>query len=403
MEKENLTTTLTDEQINEIAEQLDEEIKGTVLEDIKNFPSNNGVEYHTPEQGEAKIMQVSIDPNTGEHRILGGVDEYPEDIETFEEMCERLENTKFPEELEEITEEELVSYIDKESKNKDSDRSMLTGICSLEDISEESITSLIKIVNRKIKGEEFNIYKAFPEDIRKIVDKYLTSVGAVGNSNQVKQFRNMISESLISEFITNISLDKMQNDFNKEVEELFTKGSAQLAESIVGYTAERNKAYRDYAGTIDDEEKKVKINNILDQIDEGYNLNTLKEFAKKCKIKKFDLEKPGKIFENFHHKYVDSPYNIYSIEVVRPILYRNLNPGEKEEFTAKDIDAFFIAFCKQTMNMKPDVVTDHAYMYYVIYNITLMDMNKGESKEVSEKFAENIKEVIYNLRSRNNY
>ena len=401
MEKENMTTTLTDEQIEDIAQQLDEEIKGTILEEIANLPSNNGVEEHTPEEGEPKIMQVSIDPNTGEHKILGAVGESDHE-ETFEEMCERLENSEFYEKLEEINKDELVSYIDKESKDKKSDRSILFNMCSIEDISDEAITGLVEIVNRKLKGEDFNIYKAFPEDIKGIVDKYLASAGAVGNSNQVKQFRNMISESLITEFITNISLDKAQNDFNKEVEELFTKGSTQLAESIVGYTAERNKAYRDYAKTIEDEDKKEKINNILDQIDEGYNLSTLKEFAKKCKIKKFDLEKPGKIFESFHHKYVDSPYNIYSIEVVRPILYRNLNANE-EEFTAKDIDAFFIAFCKQTMNMKPEEVLEHAYMYYVIYNITLMDMNKGESKDVSEKFAENIKEVIYNLRSRNNY
>ena len=54
------------------------------------------------------------------------------------------------------------------------------------------------------------------------------------------------------------------------------------------------------------------------------------------------------------------------------------------------------------MNKRSDIVIDHSYMYYVIYNIVLMDMNKGEQKHVSDKFIENIKEVIINLRERNN-
>ena len=70
-------------------------------------------------------------------------------------------------------------------------------------------------------------------------------------------------------------------------------------------------------------------------------------------------------------------------------------------FTDKQVIAFFIAFCKQTLNYSPEVTTEHAYMYYLIYNIVLMDMNKGERKDISDKFLSNIKEVIYNLMERN--
>lgn len=396
---ETNSTILTDEQVDQIVEALDESIKGTKLEEIANLPSNNGVEEATTstEAGSHKMVKVSIDPNTGEHKMVGEAVE--EDEETFEEMCERIQNSDIKLDEAPITEEELAGYIKGEEDKKDT----LSEMCSGVDVSDEAIKELLTLVNRKLKGEEFNVYKSLPEDIKKLVDSYLVSVGAAGNSVEHKQFRNMISEQLISEFITNISLSRAQKDFNKEVEDLFTKASTEIAESIIGYSSERNKAYREYADKIEDADKKEKVLNILDLIDEGYNITSLKEFSKKCKIKKFELEKHNRVFDSFHYKYKDSPYNIYSIDVVRPILYRNINNGEVEEFTGADINAFFIAFCKQVANMRPEVVTDHAYMYYVIYNIALLDINKGNStKDVSEKFIENVKEVIYNLRERNN-
>ena len=100
-------------------------------------------------------------------------------------------------------------------------------------------------------------------------------------------------------------------------------------------------------------------------------------------------------------KYKYSNYNIYDINLAIPILARNIT-DEDHEYTDKDIYAFFIVFCKQCMNKSPEVVIDHAYMYYVLYNIVLLDMNKGEAKNVSDEFKENVREVIANIKTRNN-
>ena len=160
--------------------------------------------------------------------------------------------------------------------------------------------------------------------------------------------------------------------------------------------------YKEAAEKMEDPEKKQKLLSVLDRINEAYNLSELKEFSKSCKIKKFDLEKPNKLFDAYTRKYADSTYNAYSIEMARPVLYRNLNIDDNDEYSDTDINAFFIAFCKQTRNMKSDDVLDHAYMYYVMYNIVLADLNKSDdTKHVSEKFLDNVKEVIKNLRNRN--
>lgn len=403
MNKENVIENeqqLTDAQVEYICEEMDKAIVGTPSEKIAKFPSNNGQEETDPESrenGENKLVKVSVDPNTGEHKILGSAD-LDEDGETFEEMCKRIENEDFVLDQAPVTEKDIIDQI---AAGKSDTNSIISTIANETELSPSAIKTLLEIVNRKINREEFNIYRAMPDEIREMIDKYLNAGQIPTVTREGREFRNMICETLINEFITNITYERTMTDFNKELETIFEKQSVELAETIVGYTEERNRKYREYAQNITDLEKKKQMLAILDQIDEAYNLTNLKEFSKKCKIKKFDIEKYQKVFAGFLNKYKDSPYNIYDINMALPILERNL-PSVDESITAKDIIAFFICFCKQTMNMKPDVVTDHAYMYYVVYNIVILDMNKGETKSVSDVYMNNIVEIIHNLRKRNN-
>lgn len=389
---------LTDEQAEAIAKDLQEVVKENEnLSNIAQFPSNNGVQETDPEtreEGTSKRMMVSSDPTTGEQRILG---EAVGDIETFEEMCERIQNQEIQLDKSPITEKEIIEKISVGDKND----SMLAEIVNQTELSSEAVHDLLNIVNRKMKGESFNIYQAFPNDIKKMVDKYMTNGGIPIGSKEGRRFRNSICELLISDFIKDISVDRTMSEFNKEVETLFQKGSEEITDAIVGYTKERNDKYREYAENMEDPEKKAKVLEILDAIDEGYNLTKLKEFAKTCKIKRFDLEKPQRHYQSFLSKYANSTYNIYHIDNCRQILFRNLNVLYPNEYSVKDIDAFFVAFCYQTRNFKPDVAVEHAYMFYTLCNVMLIDANKGEERHISETFMENIKEVISNLRERN--
>lgn len=399
------TTTLTDDQIEDIAQQMDESIKGTQLEDLANMPSNQGKLDRSEEErkstpGEFKNVKVTVNPETGEHSVIGSAETTSdsEKKETFEEMIENFEDIDIEATVSApVTSEELKSYIDNDTDG------VMKEIYGDTAISDEAVKKLLEIVNRKMKNEKFNIYTEFPDEIKQMVNKYITDGGIPLYSDKGKQFRKFISESLIDEFITNISIDRVQHDFSKELEELFERSFEEISDTIIGYTTERNKVYREYAEKLEDEEKKKKILEILDQIDEAYNLNKMKEFAVSCKIKSIELDKPNnRIYDSFLDKYKNSSYNIYDIKLAREILFRNLsNKYPEMSVTIKDIDGFFICFCKQCLNMSPEKVLDHAYMYYVLDNIVLIDINKGASSEVSDKFLENVKEVVDILRSHN--
>ena len=151
---------------------------------------------------------------------------------------------------------------------------------------------------------------------------------------------------------------------------------------------------------MDDEDKKQKLTETLDTIDSAYNLAPLKEFAKTCKIKKYDLENPKNYFRDFLNKYKNSAYNIYDIKLTLPILERKIVDNEK--YNNADVVAFLVCFCKYIKNFNVENVLDHAFMYYVIYNIVIADANVSEeTKGVSDIFMDNIKEVIDNLKERN--
>ena len=404
--KKESSNILTDEQVDQINKLAEEANKNNPeIQKIQSMPSNNGVEERKPEDveesGEMKLMDVSVDPNTGEHKILGDHSDSDDvDNETFEEFYDRISNSDIDfDQNKEITEKEA-----EEIENMDKTKlfSTISDESDLDNLDAESIRALISIANRKINKENFSVYNAMPDKVKAMIDKYAIESGISTLDKRYREFKHSVADMLMDDFIGNINMNRIQKDFNSEVESMFDKASKEIGAEIVGYSEQKIQKYREAAEKMEDPEKKQKLLGVLDRIDEAYNLSELKEFAKSCKIKKFDLEKPSKLFDAYTRKYAESTYNAYSIEMARPILYRNLNTGDDEQFSDKDINAFFIAFCKQTRNMRSDNVLDHSYMYYVMYNIVLADLNKSdETKHVSEKFLDNVKEVIKNLRDRN--
>ena len=397
VEEDEDSNALTEHQIERIVAKTEEIAANNA--DVQTIRKINEAPVKE-EHGEMKKVMVNVDPNTGEHQIIGQVEEDDDiDNETFEEMCERVMNSDIHYEEDRHINEEDMDIIENNAK------SVFSQMVKADDdfqISPSAIKQLIDVANRKIDDEDFSVYNALPEEVKNIINKYAQKSGIPMIDKRYKMLRNNAADALVEDFINNINSDKTKKDFNSEIESIFDKGMDELTNKIVGYSENKLNRYKEYVDGLEDGERKEKLTKVLARIQEAYDLNELKEFAKRCKIKKFELEKPSRVFDDFSNKYKNSKYNCYSIEMARPILYRALNSGATEEYTDRDINAFFIAFCKQTMNMREDNVFDHSYMYYVIYNVVLSDINKGEdTKHISEKFLENVKEVIHNVKERN--
>lgn len=337
-------------------------------------------------------MNVLIDPKTGEHKIIGRAGE--EIKYNFEGIIKQI-NDGDPDILtsKPFTEQEIISYL----QNTDDD-TLVNELAGDINISAEALRELLDIVNRKLAGEKFNIYKESPEEMQKLVDSYITESGGhipIFNSKTLNTARNRIAESLIDEFIHNIKMDRAKTDFAKELENIYNNSSVMAAEGGIEYIEERNSAYREAANNIEDEGKRKRLNAILDRIDEARNLTELKEFAKTCKIKRYDIERPDKrVYSGFLSKYRDSVNNIYDINIAETVLVRHLAPLGCDKI---DVIMLLIAFCRQCQSYSVDNVLDHAYMYYFLYYCVMLDGDK------SDKFKNNLLEVIKNVNERNKF
>ena len=342
---DELSNKLTDENIEDINKVLEDNVNNNEnLKLIKDLPSNNDIEesINNSEEGYMKKANVIVDPNTGENKIISTEDNDLEDIFTiddtsFEDLVKQVENGEIDVNIDDspVTEEEVKSNIGILDENGDIN------------ISDEDVQTLMSVINRRMNKEDFNVYKALPKEIQKQIN---TSIGISDKidapivvPNEARYLRNEMAEAIIDQFIMNTSMDRAKNDLNKEIEKVFKESSESIAESSVDYIKERNQKYRDYVETLEDEEKKQKLTETLDTIDSAYNLNVLKEFAKKCKIKKYDLENPKNYFRDFLNKYKDSPYNIYDIKLTLPILERKI--VDNENYNSADIVAFITIYC----------------------------------------------------------
>lgn len=409
---------ITQEQIDQINEVMEEnKMLSEELKEVAEMPSNNGVEEHEPEEGKEVKALVTIDPVTGEHRVQQVLTD--DDIEPEDE-----EDKDFFERLDKIEKGELKINLNDSPANINeifdvikSDNNMIKEIArgtkGFDNVSEDGIRKLLEVANRKIKKENFNIYKELPIEIQEMINKYCSNGGVPVNTPNGNHFRNMVAEQLVDEFVSNISYNRIQHDLSTEIDSIFKDMEKEIADKAVGYSEEREKQYREAAEKIEDPEKKEKVKAILDAIQEGYDLTELKEYAKRCKIKRYELERPEKVYSDFVHKYKDSSQNVYGIDSAVSVLVRNLNKNENGEAIVGDngeavikyddnkVNAFFIAFAKQTLNYNPNNIVEHAYIYYVLYNAMFTDINTGEKRATSYKYMQNVKEVIDNLVERN--
>lgn len=351
-------------------------------------------ENDNPDNLEVKNMDVIIDSETGENKILGTLDEDFKD--SFDEMVKKInesdDNDEFLVDKTMVSEKDIIEYL----ASDDSNDSIINEVMNGSDLTADEVSTILRIANRRINGEKFNVYKELPPRVKEEIDKYISggvTTGAIsGNNAQIKGATYAATEAVFDSFINEIQMSKAKNDFARDMETLYKTSGKEIADASLEYIDERNKAYREAAEEIEDEDKKGKLLAILDQIDEARALTGLKEFAKRCKIKSIELEKPdSRVYSNFRQKYSKSTNNICSIESARDSLLRQLSP----EYTKKQIDAFLIVFCKQVSKYSCEVAKEHAYMYYVLYYCVMLNADKNNV------YLENVKEVIANIAERN--
>ena len=188
-------------------------------------------------------------------------------------------------------------------------------------------------------------------------------------------------------------MDKYTQQFNEGLENIYHAVGEELSSYVKDYDKNKIEYLEKICKDIDDEEKKQRVSQVLDSIYDAYKLTRMKDVS--YRIKKFDLEKPNRVFDQVMVKYRNNKYHIFELHMITNILNKHLKQNGYEE----DGTIFMLAYCKFCLNYKPEVPEEHAFVYYVLYNIALLDIYKSqEYDDFAPEFLKNIVEIIHHMR-----
>lgn len=269
--------------------------------------------------------------------------------------------------------------------------------------SVESVTTIRSMIKRRLKGEKFSAYNEFPQTIKNKIADIVMESGQPMNKQSLNFVANYILGEMVSAYNNPeenaiIDMETMLSNFDDQLQGMYDKGNTEIGKESLGII-EQTKVDIDKAiqRCIDENNPEgiERMKSIKSGIDEAYNLNKFINGLAHIKIKKFDLEKPDRVYDIFINKYRTHKYNINDIRVCPYILSRHF-PNESEE----NLTRLCLSFCKYIQNMSPDNIEEHTFMYYFIRYIYLLDsLNPrgtlyesltGKSKEFYDGFIGNL-------------
>lgn len=340
---------LTDKQVEEIAKELGDGASETTkhLRDIMAEGENDDKPY--PYNVENKqvtpvLANMEIDPDTGEKRYLGVADKG--NGITLDDMLSGNDLVK----LSEISDEKMI-----ESMRGDN-------------IPDEEIMQLITLVRRHEAGEKVR-YDELPKYGKRLVN------GLVGATDEH-------GKPISKEVITSDVLQMIARSFQEDQEWIdFTEAlqkEMNLPEMVDMFMEETDKQITDKFIEIAEEceesnpEKAQELRKVADLYTDGRTFKTIEECVlnndKRAKKLGREVKRFKQYSRDFGYKYKGSKFKIDSLELAAKVLFRHLPDVDEDK-----IKAFLILFCRIAQNMHPSNIAEHAYMYYTLKTITMLD------------------------------
>ena len=104
------------------------------------------------------------------------------------------------------------------------------------------------------------------------------------------------------------------DDFNKQIENIYEEAGKDMSPLFKEYNDNRTEYLERMTANIEDPEKKVLAEKVLDAISDAYNLTRIKNSPSKIKIKSYQMEEPEKVYKScIEFKYKESNNNSHSM------------------------------------------------------------------------------------------
>lgn len=382
---------LTDAQVDEITARLNKVTKDDpMLNMISKLPSNGGEKdagYDGKLDSVSEEVTVQINPETGERVIVGSVKEKTEQeqefiTDTFEELWAQAEKSS-------TTDINKIKIPDSMIMEQASNQFDLTG---------NDMNIFLDLVKRyrESDGKIPNLYSKLPKAVKNLVDAGAADVANNISFDQIAAAKNNVAKIIMDSFISDVTMSKATVDFNTEMNKILSDANSTAKDLYYDSVIDKLKQIdlvieQVNIGDNTEEEKKDKIDKLTrlaKAMNDAINLDDFKEKLPRIKIKKFEIEKPRRITQDFDNKYVSSVYSIHSVSLLFKVMYR-----EFPDYSEEDITKFILSFCKYTMNMHPENVFEHTFMYYFVSNIIYLN-SQTEFSDLENTIKENVTKCL---------
>lgn len=389
VKKEDDSVTLTDEQIGEINDVIEKSSENKVLETAKTLAAKD-------HNGEKAVASVIIDPVTGRPVMAKEYDTDEDELQSFEEML--ADDSIKVDDID----------IEKVEINDETVKNTTSVFFPNVTLSPKDFDMLKDAVNRFKTGEKFSYYTAMPELIKNQINSAIGAEMSVKMGNFVKEGRNYMASSLLQEIVSSEVMNIATYDYQKNIRKAMNDGVKGMKEDkywsdIKSYFLEELPKIAEKLESKNETDKANRCMRVREAFIESYTFEKMHELYNKYKIKvkRIMLEKFKRTCKDFNMKYQKSQNIIQDIQLIEKALDRHAN----KKFDMIVIQEFICVFIlyTQMMNMDPNNIVDHTFMYYFIQNILTLDYydkNNAEDAAFHDQLINNINMFLEDIDKR---
>lgn len=370
MEKDELT----DDELNELSSKI------TSLNEEEQMEDYTPTEEDLALEQEPQELTVSIDPYTGKINNVLNTDTNPnKEVSSLENLLE-------------------MDFDDVRTNLNISENIVKESIASMfPHFQVSDMQDFMVALNRYRKGDKVSYYNLLPQSMKTEIDTLVggANIGYASQKEARKYVVEGMFEQIISENYSNAITVDLTDSLNESYNQLYedTKGEFSKYNNNQRYMYETHML--EYAEKIreEDPEKADLCIRSSEAFVEAYTYQKMYftfTNSGKLKAKKIELEKFERTCADWCMKYNNTKMVINNLYDLYPIL-SVLTDGV---FDDEIVKRFIIAFTKYTLNMSPEKVDEHVFMYYFIKNIlSLKYHNVDDEKE--KEFYDKVKDNVF--------
>lgn len=380
-EVEKTNVTLTDEELEQVIETAKE---NTPEEVIKMRDSIDNADAIAEEDFAPEIRNVAIGDDEFDQLISGIEKELPETDTNIFDVANGVE-----------------------SKDEDIEKSAANAIDAL-NLSDEDALKMVKLITAYRKKEVTNVYAAMPQGMKDMITNLAISQGIPFTEY------NKMAKMFMDEIVANAEMDTMFVDIEHSLNE------ALKVPSIADMYSEHTRDIMDVKipeiieKIKDTEPENAKtLEEIRDRFHHAFNLDWVKthfeENTRTRKLMRRDYKDPIKFCDELNFKNQNSKFKMPDCRGMGPALVKvflNIADTQADDridqmiINETDLNKFVVLICRSCMNMDPNSLFDAAYMYYLVKNITMLNLTNETKTSFAGELINNICDIIEFIREK---